>query len=277
MYKKPLPLTKDAVKDVRQLQLLLFSAERALTHSHALKTVASKPGHPKDTRKDQLSWLRRALKLSTMLHAIVAALASEGKVNQQTFAEFTIYHLSVRAELAFERQQYAEALTDLASRRKLLSTLADAAKDSYDQALANEFIDAYDPLIRFSAYKLGRAESHDIEGVVKDVDEEMMEEAVPGFASLVDGLRTEVGSAEVESGRKTLEAVVFAGERVEFRSAEIVGVMLRVQEALARLKGKANSGQGRGMKGWDKVLAVLGEAEGVARRLVDDHEVSTIP
>ena len=30
----------------------------------------------------------------------------------------------------------------------------------------------------------------------------------------------------------------------------------------------------RGMKGWDKVLSVLGEAEGVARKLLDDHEVN---
>ena len=197
-------------------------------------------------------------------------------MSAQSFAEITIYHLSIRAELSFERSQWAEALTDLAARRWLLATLADAARDSYDQALANEFIDEFDPLIRFCAYKLGRTESHDIEGVVKDVDDEMMEEALPGVRKMVEGLRRETRADEMEAGRQTLEDVEFAGEKVELRSADIVGVMLRVQEALGRIKGKEKGGRGRGMKGWDRVLGVLGEAEGVARRLLEDHEVGVL-
>ncbi len=197
-------------------------------------------------------------------------------MNKQTLVEITIYHLSIRAELAFERSQWAESLTDLAARRRLLGTRADAARDSYDQALANEFIDQYDPLIRFCAYKLGRAESHDIEGVVKDIDDEMMEEALPRIGRLVVGLREEIGADQVEAGRRTLENVEFAGEKVELRSAEMVGVMLRVQEALGSVKGKEEGGRGRGMKGWDRVLGILGEAEGVARKLLEDHEASCI-
>jgi signal recognition particle subunit SRP68 len=288
VYKKPAAITDVTVKDVRyvgagasshrsivilrsfrsHLQLLLFSAERALAHSHELKSLRTKPDAPVSTRKEQISWLRSALKSSTSLHSIVSKLAEEGNVNQRTLAEITIYHLSVRAELSFERSQWAEALTDLSARRKLLSTLADAARDSFDQALALEFMDAYDPLIRFGAYKLGRAESHDIEGVVSDVDDEMLEEAVPGFAKLVEGLRGETGVEEMEKGRKELEDVQFAGDKVEMRSAEIVGVMLRVQEVLGKM------GKSKGMRGWDRVLGVLGEAEAVARRLLEDHQVS---
>jgi signal recognition particle subunit SRP68 len=249
--------------------LLLFSAERALAHSHELKALLTKPNPPSSTRRDQLSWLRSALKLSTSLHTICTSLAQQGRLNQRTLAEITIYHLSIRAELAFERSQWAEALTDLSARRELLSTLADAARDSYDQALALEFMDAYDPLIRFGAYKLGRAESHDIEGVVGDIDAEMMEEAVPGFGKLLKELRGETGAEEMEKGRKELEDVHFAGEKVEMRRAEIVGVMLRVQEVLGKLS------KGKGMRGWDRVLGVLGEAEGVARRLLEDHEVGS--
>ncbi|GFZ44667.1 hypothetical protein JCM24511_02391 [Saitozyma sp. JCM 24511] len=269
VYKKPAAITDATVKDVRHLQLLLFSAERALAHSHELKSLRTKPNAPGSTRKEQISWLRSALKSSTSLHTIVSKLAEEGKVNQRTLAEITIYHLSVRAELSFERSQWAEALTDLSARRKLLSTLSDAARDSFDQALALEFMDAYDPLIRFGAYKLGRAESHDIEGVVSDVDDEMLEEAVPGFAKLVEGLRGETGVEEMEKGRKELEDVQFAGDKVEMRSAEIVGVMLRVQEVLGKM------GKSKGMRGWDRVLGVLGEAEAVARRLLEDHQASS--
>lgn len=175
--------------------------------------------------------------------------------------------------MQFEKQQWAECLTDLSARRLLLSTLSEAARDSYDQALAIEFIDQYDPLIRFSAYKLGRAESHDIDGVVSDIDSEMMEEALPGLAKLMEGLRSETGVEEMEAGRKVLEDVEFAGEKVELRSAEIVGVMLKVQDAVGRLKGKVDGGRGGGMKGWDRVLSVIGDAEVVAKRLLDDHEV----
>jgi signal recognition particle subunit SRP68 len=228
------------------------------------------------TRKDQISWLRRALKLSESLHSIASELSTStdggAKVDARTLTEVTIYHLSLRAEVSFERSQWAETITDLAVRRRLLSTLSDAARDSYDQALAAEFIDSYDPLIRFAAYKLGRAESHDIDGVVADIDEEMQQEALPGVAELVSRLKQELGSAEMEAGRATLEDVRFAGEKVEMRSAEIVKVMVKVQEVLGRQKGK-----GKGMRGWDRVLAVLGEAEAVAKKLVDDHEVGLVP
>ncbi|KAI9632084.1 uncharacterized protein MKK02DRAFT_20877 [Dioszegia hungarica] len=269
-YKKPAEVTLATVKDVKHLQLLLFSAERALAHSHELKSALTRPNPPVGvSKKDQLSWLRRAHKYSSSLHSISSALASSSRMTQQTLAEITIYHLSLSSELSFERSNWADAITSLAVRRRLLSTFAEAARDSYDQALALEFMDAYDPLIRFAAYKLGRAESHDIPAVVADIDGEMQEEALPGVEKLVEGLRAELGSQEVEEGRRKLEDVKFAGEAIEMRSAEMVGVMTKVQAAMEAMEGK-----GRGMRGWDKVLGVLGEAEAVARRLVDDHEAS---
>jgi signal recognition particle subunit SRP68 len=262
--------------DTSHLHLVLFSAERALAYSHELKALAGKPNAPPSARREQISWLRRAHKLASSLHEIAVALAASDRLNQRTLAELTIYHLSVRAELSFERGAYAEVLAELAARRRLLDTLAGAARDSYDQALATEFIDAYDPLIRFSAYKLGRAESHDIEGVVADIDADMMEEASPGLGKLVESLRTETGAAELEAGRRTLEDVEFAGDKVEFRNAELVAAMIKVQEALGRVnKTGAGKATGRGgMKGWDRVLGVLGDAESVARRLLDDHEAT---
>lgn len=253
----------------RHLQLLLFSAERALAHSHELKALLTRPNPPPGTKKEQISWLRRAVKFSSSLHAIAKSLAAAGQVNQQTLAGITVYHLSVTSELSFEKYQWAETITSLAVRRRLLSTFADAARDSYAQALSLEFMDAYDPLIRFAAYKLGRSESHDIAGVVADIDAEMQEEASPGIEALVEALRAELGSQEMEEGRRKLEDVKFAGEPIEMRSAEMVGVMTKVQAAMAAMQGK-----GKGMRGWDRVLGVLGEAEAVARRLVDDHEVS---
>lgn len=272
-FKAAPALTPETVKDAKHLQLLLFSAERALAYSHELKALATKQGAPRTARKEQMSWLRKAAKYATELQDIVAAVAKTDpeRINFQTRAEASIYYLSVKAELAFERAQYADVLAALAARRELLDTLASAARDSHDQALAVEFSDAYDPLIRFSAYKLGNAASHDIDAVVADIEPAMREEALPGLSELVSGLREETKAGEMEAGRRTLDEVVFAGQKVEFRSAEIVDAMLRVQDAQARL-AKAQGGKGKGgMAAWDRLLGVLGDAEAVARRLLDDQ------
>ncbi|EKD02253.1 hypothetical protein A1Q2_03400 [Trichosporon asahii var. asahii CBS 8904] len=271
-FKAAPALTPETVKDAKHLQLLLFSAERALAYSHELKALATKQGAPRTARKEQMSWLRKAAKYATELQDITSALAKNAaSINFQTQAEVSIYYLSVKAELAFERAQYAEVLAALAARRELLNTLASAARDSHDQALAVEFSDAYDPLIRFSAYKLGNTSSHDIDAVVSDIEPAMREEALPGLAQLVEGLREETKAGEMEAGRRTLDEVVFAGQKVEFRSAEIVDAMLRVQDAQARL-AKAQGGKGKGgMAAWDRLLGVLGDAEAVARRLLDDQ------
>lgn len=194
-------------------------------------------------------------------------------MDSKTLGEITIYHFTIRSELSFEKSSWIESLSDLACRRKLLATLAEGAKDSYDEALANEFIDSHDPLIRYCAYKLGRAESHDIEGVMADIEADVLEEALPGMSQLLESLRTETGVEEMEEGRRRLEDVEFAGEKVELRNAEIVGVMVRVQEALSKL-GDGKSKGARGMKRWDRVLSVLGEAEGVARKLLEDNEAN---
>ncbi|WVQ92836.1 hypothetical protein IAS59_006653 [Cryptococcus gattii] len=271
-YKAPPNIEVESIKDVRQLQLLLFSAERALAHSHELKKDKN------HSKKDQLSWLRQAFKLSTQLYSLVQSLAAASsglpaRVDSKTLGEITIYHLTIRSELSFEKSSWIESLSDLACRRKLLATLAEGAKDSYDEALANEFIDSHDPLIRYCAYKLGRAESHDIEGVMADIEADVLEEALPGMSQLLESLRTETGVEEMEEGRRRLEDVEFAGEKVELRNAEIVGVMVRVQEALSKL-GDGKSKGARGMKRWDRVLSVLGEAEGVARKLLEDNEAN---
>ncbi|WVR03290.1 hypothetical protein IAU60_000281 [Kwoniella sp. DSM 27419] len=272
-YKTPAKVDASGVKDVRQLQLLVFSAERALAHSHELKAQRAKPqAAVQQIKKEQISWLRRSLKLSTELFDIACELSkgTPAQLSQRTLTEITVYHLTIRSELAFERNNFIDALSDLAARRSLLGVLARSAKDSYDEALANEFIDSHDPLIRYCAYKLGRADSHDIDGVMADVTEDVMVEALPIYSDLVRGLGAELGS-EMEEGRKKLSDVTFAGEKIEFRNAELVQAMSKVQDTLASFDGGKG---GKSMRGWDRVLAVLGEAEAVARRLVEDHEAS---
>ena len=190
-----------------------------------------------------------------------------------------IYHLSIRAELAFERKSYDESLIDLAIRRSLLSILSNSS-DSYDAAVAQEYMDQFDPLIRFSAHRLGRGESHDIDGVVADVDGEMMEETLPGYSTVANSLRGEIGAVDMEGARKDLQGIVWAGEPIQIRNGDLVKVMAKVQIEMAKLQATSGSGSGsesgsKSMRGWDRVLSVLGEAEAVARRLVDEDTTTT--
>ncbi|WWC97187.1 hypothetical protein V866_004066 [Kwoniella sp. B9012] len=291
-YKAPPKLDIEAIKDIRHLQLLLFSAERALAHSHEIKSQLSKNtstgstgangSHGPGSKKDQISWLRRSLKSSTELFDLINNL-SEGthdnvKINQRTKAEMTIYHLSVRSELSFEKSDFGACLTDLVVVRKLLMVLNENSKNSYDEALTNEFIDLKDPLIRFSAYKLGRSESHDITGIVNDLDNDTLQESLPGFDKLVQGLKKELelDSNDIQKDRIKLDDTTFAGEKIEFRNPELVKIMASVQEVLNKFESKKSNKKNNktSLKGWDKVLTVLGEAEVIARRLKDDHEAS---
>ncbi|WWC57928.1 uncharacterized protein I303_100463 [Kwoniella dejecticola CBS 10117] len=285
-YKAPPKLEVENVKDVRHLQLLLFSAERALAHSHEFKAQKAKPNpssSPYHLKKDQISWLRRSLKLSTNLFDLVNALTQQDqvagvKLNTRTKVEVTIYHLLIRSELYFEKANYGNCLYDLVAVRKLLTILNGNSKNSYDEALSNEFIDLDEPLIRYCAYKLGRSESHDIQGIVNDIEDKTLEEeSLPGYISLADQLKEEL-SGQMEVDKAKLQPIVFAEQPIELRNPELVNVMIKVQETLGRFESKKSNNKNRSknvsMKGWDKVLSVLGEAEGVARRLKDDHEAS---
>ncbi|WVO13525.1 hypothetical protein L204_101146 [Cryptococcus depauperatus] len=274
-YQSPPKLVAEAVKDVRQIHLILFSVERALAHSHEFKHLKTK--NP-SLRKDQLSWLRQAFKLSNTLYNLASALSSpyeghQAKIDLKTLGQITIYHLTIKSELAFEKANWIGALADLAARRKLLSTFAEGAKDSFDQALAAEFIDSHDPFIRYCAYKLGRAESHDIDGVISEIEPEVLEEAITGFNGLIEKLRVELSVKEIEADRKGLADLEFFGEKVELRNAEIVNVMIKVQNVFAKLSN-GNTKGGREIKQWDRVLGVLGEAEAVARKLLEDHDAT---
>ncbi|WWC66940.1 uncharacterized protein I206_100847 [Kwoniella pini CBS 10737] len=285
-YKAPPKLEVENIKDVRHLQLLLFSAERALAHSHEFKAQKAKPNptsSPYQLKKDQISWLRRSLKLSTNLFELVNNAPTDDKVdgvklNVRTKVEVTIYHLLVRSELYFEKANYGNCLYDLIVVRKLLNILNENSKNSYDEALSNEFIDLNEPLIRYCAYKLGRSESHDIQGIVNDIEDKTLEEeSLPGFISLSSNLKEEL-SNQMEVDKAKLQPFVFAEQKIEFRNPELVNVIIKVQETLSKFESKRNNNKNRSknvsMKGWDKVLSVLGEAEGIARKLKDDHEAS---
>ncbi|WWC85681.1 uncharacterized protein L201_000547 [Kwoniella dendrophila CBS 6074] len=314
-YKSPPKLDINSIKDVRQLQLLLFSAERALAHSHELKAEKAKPTATSPSqstlKKDQISWLRRSLKISTELFDLIKLIGNSSsspspssseesglslRINERTKAEITIYQLDIRSEILFEKSNFGECLTDLIVRRKILQILGENSKSSYDEALSLEFIDLKDPLIRYCAYKLGKKDSHDIQSIINDLDDEdtTLKESLPNLNELINNLKKELGN-DVQEDRNKLNDITFGGssksndnekQKIEFRNAELVKIMSKVQETLNNFKAKsekANSNSNSNsqkknknvsMRGWDKVLSVLGEAESVARRLKDDNEAS---
>jgi signal recognition particle subunit SRP68 len=91
-----------------------------------------------------------------------------------------------------------------------------------------------------------------------------------------------------EQGKKEeREAVelVWRGRDIPVRSAELVGVVLKVKKAIASLEadkdvgGKKKKGGRKEVMGarrmgtYDKALLVLSEGEDVARQLVEDNKV----
>jgi signal recognition particle subunit SRP68 len=190
------------------------------------------------------------------------------------------------------RDDFEDALLQLCVARNLLDELADRASTSRDQALATLFADDIGAEIRYCAHELGRSKAYDVDGIVKELASKHRNNIVEGCDPLVAQLKNESdvsGKAEV---RKKLSALVWEGQPVPVRNPELVDVLLKMQEAEARLegvngsqekgglarndKGKTKEKGGRSKKGvaaYDAILLALSDAEDVARKLVEAQQV----
>ncbi len=194
------------------------------------------------------------------------------RLTKRAVAEIAVYYLGLRAELAFERHHWEQAVGDYVVRRKLLLMLSEEATTSQGRVLADEEMDVTDPLIRFCAYKLGRPESHDVDGIARDfVDEAIAEQYAP-FPTLVADVKSEASVAKSTSGMTDWDGQLAPGVKV--RHLELVQPMMRAQSAMRELAEKAKSGRSvKSMKLWDRVLTNLGEAEVIAQRLAEADQV----
>ncbi|CCL99638.1 uncharacterized protein FIBRA_01658 [Fibroporia radiculosa] len=303
-FKKLPPLKLENIKD-GHLQLLLFEAERAWVYSQelslqstqlAVNSKAGIKGHdntPSALRRHATSRLRRAVNWSTELLSHCQALYASSRLSAESLVQATVYTLIVNGRLLRHRYEYEDALIQLSVARKLLDELASKATTSRDQALATTFSDEIGPEIRHCAHELRRANAYDIDAIVADVAPKHQNGLVEGCDALIKNLGKETGLGQE---RQKLDTLMWEDEVVPVRNPELVDVLLRVQDAEKRLKNaeipeelrekrgdvgerkKSKLGKGarskRGVAAFDAVLLALSDAEDVARKLVEVHELS---
>ncbi|KZT08944.1 uncharacterized protein LAESUDRAFT_675461 [Laetiporus sulphureus 93-53] len=304
-FKKLPPMILDAIQD-GHLQLLLFESERAWVYSQELsqqtpqlatnRKGAPPKGHHSDAaslRRHATSRLRRAVNWATQLLSHCQALYASSRLSAENLVQATVYTLIVNGRLLRHRYDYEDALIQLSVARNLLDELAAKAATSRDQALAVSFADEIGPEIRYCAHELRRENSYDVDAIVADVAPKHRNEIVEGCDALLASLGKEASSAA--GGQKKLEPVMWEDEPVPVRNPELVDVLLRVQEAEARLKSaeelpivqdaaeggkkKEKAGKGarskRGVAAYDAILLALSDAEEVARKLVEVQQLSS--
>ncbi|KAG6830856.1 hypothetical protein H0H87_006916 [Tephrocybe sp. NHM501043] len=273
-FKKLPALSTENIKDLH-LQLLLLEAERAWAYSQDLSSQALLPAnaaHASTLRHSSTGRFRRAVHWATQLLSHAQALHAQSRLSSENLLQVFVYTLILNGRLLRSKDDFEEALAQLGVARGVLDVLADKAATSKAQALYVLFSDEIGPEIRYCAHEMGREKAYDVDGIVQEASKGRREELVPGCAQLLEGLGKEGAGVE---GRKRLEELTWEGTPVPIRNPELVDVLLKVQEAEARLNGeKKEKSSKKGVAAYDAILLALSDAEEVARKLVEAQQIN---
>lgn len=274
------------------LQLLLLEAERAWAYSQELGSLALRP-----TNEDKASKLRhratgrfrRSVNWATQLLSHCQALHASSRLSAENLLQVTIYILILNGRFLRYRDEFEDGLIQLSVARGLLDELSSKASTSRDQALATFFSDEIGPEIRYCAHELGHSKAHDVDGIVSVLAPKHRNEIVDGCDALLEDLKRELERSGRGEIRKKLDVLVWEGQPVPVRNPELVDVLLKVQEAEARLgAGESREKENRktiqrqgadsktGVAAYDAVLLALSDAEEVARKLVEAQQVRVV-
>ena len=270
------------------LQLLLVEAERAWAYSQELiaqSLVNVDNAH--SLHHSATGRFRRSVNWSTRLLSLCQSLYASSRLSADSLLQVTIYTLILNGRFLRYRDEFEDALVQLSVARHLLDELADRASTSRDQALATLFADGIGPEIRYCAHELGRSKAYDVDNIVKELASEHRNEIVDGYDTLIVKLKTEGEASGKSEVRKKLGSILWEDQPVPVRNPELVDVLLKAQEAEAKL-GAEKGAQGTGDKGtqkgtgsgskkgvaaYDAILLALSDAEDVARKLVEAQQV----
>jgi signal recognition particle subunit SRP68 len=273
--------------------LLLLEAERAWGYAQELykASLQSKnASHAGTLRHSATGRFRRAVNWSTQLLLHCQTLYTSDRFSAENLIQVTVYTLILNGRFLRYRDEFEDALPLLSVARNLLDELAASATTSRDQALAIMFSDEIGPEIRHCAHELGRQKAYDIDGIVAEIAPAHQGRLVEGFDSLVAKLRSDSKASAQDASRKRLQAILWEGQPVSIRNPELVDVLLKVQEAEAKLsardqplpgesvtdKKKRTKKENRTKKGvsaYDAILLALSDAEEVARKLKEAEQV----
>lgn len=277
------------------MELLLFESERAWAYSQDLVTQSLQPANEDQAgslRHSATGRFRRAVHWSTQLLSHCQSLYASSYLSAEGLMQITIYTLILNGRFLRYRDNFEDAVIQLSVARHLLDELADRAATSRDQALATVFADEIGPEIRYCAHELGRERAYDVDAIAAELSGKHRGEIVEGCDALILKFRQEGEVAGKGEGRKKLTALMWEGQPVPVRNPELVDVLLRVQEAEAKItqsrepvraegvsdkgrKGKSGShGSKKGVAAYDAILLALSDAEEVARKLVEAQQNS---
>ncbi|KAG1908575.1 uncharacterized protein F5891DRAFT_19672 [Suillus fuscotomentosus] len=293
-FKKLPPLSTDNIKD-GNLELLLFESERAWAYSQDLITQSLQPANEDQAgtlRHSATGRFRRAVHWSTQLLSHCQSLYASSHLSAEGLMQITIYTLILNGRFLRYRDSFEDALIQLSVARRLLDELVECAATSRDQALATVFTDEIGPEIRYCAHELGRERAYDVDAIAAELSEKHRGEIVEGCDALIQKFRQEGEVAGKGVGKKKLATLMWEGQPVPVRNPELVDVLLRVQEAEAKItqsreparaegasdkgrKGKSGGhGSKKGVAAYDAILLALSDAEEVGRKLVEAQQNS---
>ncbi|KAF9014913.1 hypothetical protein BDQ17DRAFT_1340149 [Cyathus striatus] len=281
-FKKLPPLTTDMLRE-GHLQLLLFEAERAWAYSQELSNLALQSDSEvkaSTLRHSATGRFRRAVNWSTQLLSHCQSLYASSRLSAKNLLEATVYIIILNGRFLRYRDDFEDALMQLCVARDLLDQLAAAANTSRDQALAILFADEIGPEIRYCAHELGRSKSYDVDVIVHELAPKHRNDIIEGCDTLTEKMQSEAQVSAKGESRKKLEELNWEGQLVPVRNPELVDVLLKVQEAEAKLSGqqtgidkKARNSK-KSVAAYDAVLSSLSDAEEVARKLVEAQQLS---
>ncbi|KAJ2931133.1 hypothetical protein H1R20_g5901, partial [Candolleomyces eurysporus] len=279
-FQKLPTLTTENLKE-GHLQLLLFETERAWAYAQELNTSSLQPANDEKAgtlRHSATGRFRRAVNWSTQLLSHCQALYAQGSLSAENLIQATIYTVIVNGRFLRYRDEFEDALVQLSVARSLLDELAGAATTSRDQALAVLFSDEIGPEIRHCAHELGHAKAYDIDGIVAQLGSNQKNAIVENYDTLVAQLKSQGEKAAHGESRKKLKELIWEGQPVPVRNPELVDVLLKVQDGEARLaeaQGQAAARSKKGIAAYDATLLALSDAEELARKLAEAHQLTS--
>lgn len=209
-------------------------------------------------------------------------LYAASRLSAEDLLQVSIYTIILNGRFLRYRDDFDNALMQLSVARGLLDEIAASAGTSRDQALAVLFSDEIGPEIRYCAHELGRAKAYDIDGIVAEIASKHRNDIVENCDVLVAKLTSEGHATATGGSRRNLKELVWEGQPVPIRNPELVDVLLKVQEAEARLESRDQSSldnakrenrSKQGVAAYDTILLTLSDAEEVARKLSETHQV----
>lgn len=221
----------DQVQDARPLELLLFETEHCWASAEELWAQQDTSDTPRSVlRRRSIARGRRAVQNAEQLQTLVDALPEHLDIAAR--AQCAAYVGLVRSAMLFIKGHWEETLKHCSVTRELLTSIAECAPTSRDEALASSFLDALDAQVRFAAYSLGDTEQDTSAVAARVATPETCEAVIPHYAQLTKELKEAHGSRSHDTAPLELH---WREHTIPVHSFELHDAVTRVNEEEAQL------------------------------------------